>query len=180
MTTILLVVVVLLALLVVCDVTITALMLRRFRGVVDQVTDLRPDSLPELVNGQPVPAFEATAEDGRAVTDDRFAHGRQLIGFFSAGCEPCRKAQPEFLQRLRANVEGLVVVDSGRAGSRELIDAALRIAPVVVEGAERPVSSAFGVRAYPTFVVVEDGAIGAFGIDPAVLDVVGLGNPAAV
>jgi len=175
MTTILLVAVVVLALLVMCDVMVTGLVIRRLRGLGDHVSTMGPDAMPDLLTGQPVPSFGAVAEHGELINTARLKKGRFLVGFFSAGCGPCHDAQPELLRRLRDGSNGVVVVTGARDGSRELVDAALATAPVVVENETREVSKAFGVRAFPTFVVVEDGVIGAFGIEPGVLDVTGLG-----
>ncbi|MGP3937215.1 peroxiredoxin family protein [Nonomuraea sp. KM88] len=129
------------------------------RAGLDQL--LERDSLPRA--GDRVADFTATATDGETVSL-RGLKGPLLAAFFSTGCSSCRKALPRFVDHAKALPGGrkqiLAVVAGSAEQGADLVDAVREVARVVVEPQTGPVSQAFGVRNWPTFVVLDqDGTV---------------------
>ncbi|WP_214408626.1 TlpA disulfide reductase family protein [Sphaerisporangium fuscum] len=89
--------------------------------------------------GSPAGEFAAVTLDGEPVSQDTVTG---LVGFFSAGCEPCHTLLPRFTERARElgreNVLAVVAGDDPVA-----VEALTPAARVIVEDDEGPVASAF-------------------------------------
>ncbi|MFC7387623.1 TlpA family protein disulfide reductase [Sphaerisporangium rhizosphaerae] len=89
--------------------------------------------------GSPIGAFAAVTIDGEPVSHDTVTG---LVGFFSAGCEPCHKLLPRFTEHARAlgreNVLAVVGGDDAQA-----VEALAPVARVIVEDFDGPVAGAF-------------------------------------
>ncbi|WP_431919655.1 peroxiredoxin family protein [Nonomuraea jabiensis] len=89
--------------------------------------------------GSPIGEFAAVTVDGEPVSHDSIAG---LVGFFSAGCEPCHKLLPQFVAHARAlgrqNVLAVVAGDDA-----EMVTALTPVARVVEEDFDGPVAGAF-------------------------------------
>lgn len=87
-----------------------------------------------------------------------------LLGFFSPLCEPCREWVPRFVQAAaelpKGRAQALAVVVGDGAESGDEVAELRRVAQVVVEPLDGPVSRAFGVRGWPALCRVDaDGFI---------------------
>lgn len=107
--------------------------------------------------------FRAETVDGAEVSLTSLA-APALVGFFSPGCEPCREWIPRFVQAAGELPHGpaqalAVVVGDATAMSDELARLR-RVAQVVVEPFDGPVSRAFAVNGWPVLCRLgEDGTI---------------------
>ncbi|MGC4895992.1 TlpA disulfide reductase family protein [Micromonospora sp. DT31] len=112
--------------------------------------------------GERPDTFVARDLDG-AVLDDE-ANPATLVGFFSTGCEACVEQLPTFVRHAadspggRARTVAVVQGDETQADSflRELTP----VARVVLESGSSPVSTAFRIGAFPSWVLLDtDGAV---------------------
>ncbi|KAB8189594.1 redoxin domain-containing protein [Nonomuraea phyllanthi] len=129
------------------------------RAGLDQL--LERHSVPRA--GDRVTDFTATATDGGTVSLGGLK-GPLFAAFFSAGCSSCRRALPRFVEYAKALSGGreqiLAVVAGPAEQGADIVDAVREVARVVVEPQTGPVSQAFGVRNWPTFVVLDqDGTV---------------------
>jgi thiol-disulfide isomerase/thioredoxin len=114
-----------------------------------------------LPAGAEVRTFTTTTTDGEPVSRADLAGGADLVGFFSVRCGPCRTLLPRFAEAAstwtggRAHV--LAVVVDGEGGAGDFVERLLPVARVVVEAERGPVASAFGVRGFPAYCVVDGG-----------------------
>ncbi|SEF94552.1 hypothetical protein SAMN05444920_1011082 [Nonomuraea solani] len=119
------------------------------------------------VPGYEVPEVAAATVDGEPVS---FAE-RTLVAFFAQGCSACEDKLPEFVSHAGAVPGGrdrVLAVVSGEPGRMAAtIDALAAVARVVTGPQADPVIAAFGVRAFPTFGVVEGGTVRAIDNDLA-------------
>ncbi|MGK5552103.1 TlpA family protein disulfide reductase [Actinomadura kijaniata] len=131
------------------------------------------DDLPAA--GDAVAPFAATATDGTPVTAESLA-GRVIVAFLSTECDACRGQLPRFVEQARGQgrdrVLGVVVGDA--AAAEDMVAALEPVARVAVEPVGAAISAAFGVSAYPSYVVVEDGRVTGTAVSVTLLpDVVG-------
>ncbi|MEO3798533.1 hypothetical protein [Nonomuraea sp. B1E8] len=107
--------------------------------------------------GTRVTDFTATTIDGDEVSTHGL-DGPLLTGFFSSGCPSCRDELPAFVKFAGALPGGrersLVVLAGSAEEGADIIDAVREVSRVVVEPLRGPVESAFGVRVWPSFVVL--------------------------
>lgn len=135
--------------------------IRRLREHTTQLSRLSGATPPfrdEQV-GQPVPQFQATAADGTAVSRDSLLGRTRMVGFFSAGCEPCHEQAPEFAKWLSGQggdtSEAVAVVTGAGPQADELATLLRDQATVVTEPDASRVADAFGVAGFPTFLRVD-------------------------
>ncbi|OLF14209.1 hypothetical protein BLA60_03450 [Actinophytocola xinjiangensis] len=113
--------------------------------------------------GESVGPFETTMTDSRTLAMDDLV-GENLIAFFSTTCEPCEEKLPKFIDLAkvwrggRDQVVAVVVGDPADATWR--VADLEAVARVVVEETDGAVSTAFGVRGYPTVLVTGPGPEG--------------------
>ncbi|MFD1933454.1 MULTISPECIES: TlpA family protein disulfide reductase [Nonomuraea] len=89
--------------------------------------------------GAPVGEFAAETVDGETVSHDTVTG---LVGFFSAGCEPCHKLLPRFAEHARTlGRENVLAVVAG--DDPEAVSALEPVARVIVEDYDGPVAGAF-------------------------------------
>lgn len=111
------------------------------------------------VGGRVAP-FTATTVDGEVVTAADLT-GSALIAVFSTSCAPCRDKLPGFVAAAAAHPGGpqrvlAVVVGLGEEATT-FLNALSSVARVVREKDHGAVSTALGVSAFPTFVLVDAG-----------------------
>lgn len=113
--------------------------------------------------GEPVGEFATSTVDGESLVKADLV-GDTLVAFFSTTCEPCEEKLPKFIDFARTLHGGrdqalAVVVGDPSLASWQIADLAL-VARVVVEETDGAVSTAFGVRGYPTVLQVGPGRDG--------------------
>jgi thiol-disulfide isomerase/thioredoxin len=119
--------------------------------------------------GETVDGFATIARDGTPVTLESLG-GPTLVGFFSPGCGPCHERLPQFVARARRTPAGraLGVVVGAGAEAQDMAAELADVATVVVEDSRGVLSTAFGVKGFPAFALVDaDGRIEACSVDPA-------------
>ncbi|TWD82828.1 hypothetical protein FB561_3972 [Kribbella amoyensis] len=123
--------------------------------------------------GSEVDEFTALSTDGVPVTKDSLTT-ETLVGFFSVSCAPCVEGAPKFAAHAagvgKDAVLAIVIADEGEDPA-EFVRVLGDSARVVVEGYEGPVTTAFGVTAFPTYGVVAAGRITASAIEFTALPV---------
>ncbi|TDE47929.1 TlpA family protein disulfide reductase [Nonomuraea mesophila] len=149
------------------NLLLVLLALRRLREYTAKWEQAGLDQLLERKSapkaGDRVTDFTATTIDGGTVSL-RDLKGPLLAAFFSAGCSSCREVLPRFVEYGKALSGGREQVLAVVAGSAEqgadIVEAVRKVARVVVEPQTGPVSQAFNVRKWPTFVVLDrDGTV---------------------
>ncbi|GGQ75158.1 TlpA family protein disulfide reductase [Couchioplanes azureus] len=109
--------------------------------------------------GRRVGAFQAQTLDGEPVSDDALAAGT-VVGFFAPGCGPCAELLPAFVDRVSRIPGGrdaaLAVLSGSGDGFDAYVAALTGVSRVVVEPADGPVATAFQVRSFPAFAVLDD------------------------
>jgi peroxiredoxin len=114
----------------------------------------------QLARGTPAPDFSATATSGDGVSLADLTGSRSLIAFLASECEPCRTVLPELVALARSVPGGpaqvLAVVVGNNASVDTFVDALEGVSRVVVEPGIGEISTAFGVRAFPTFYMVDE------------------------
>lgn len=151
------------------NLLLTLGVIRRLREHTERLAAAELGPPPELIlpAGERPAEFRAETVDGAEVTLASLATPA-LLGFFSPDCAPCREWIPRFVQAAAELPQGraqalAVVARDGTGNGDEVSDdvAALRrVAQVVVEPANGPVSRAFAVRGWPALCRVgEDGII---------------------
>jgi hypothetical protein len=115
-----------------------------------------------VVIGTPVPGFIAQDLDGAPVVSGH-ADGTTLFAFFGADCRGCWTRLPGYLDYASSSdlpAERLIAVVVGDASLVPKEITRLRTAArVVSEPSGGPLSSAFGVRGFPTFAQVDTAGI---------------------
>jgi thiol-disulfide isomerase/thioredoxin len=112
-----------------------------------------------LALGATVAEFEARTRAGERRSNVDFS-GDTLVGFFSAGCQPCEDLVPRFVEAARAypgGPERVLAVVTGGDGSA-MADALSPVADVVVGADADTVARAFQVSAFPTLMLVDGNA----------------------
>jgi thiol-disulfide isomerase/thioredoxin len=113
--------------------------------------------------GEPVGEFVSSTVDGESLARADLV-GDTLVAFFSTTCEPCEEKLPKFVDFARTLHGGrdqalAVVVGDPSLAAWDVADLT-PVARVVVEATDGAVSTAFGVRGYPTVLRVGPGADG--------------------
>lgn len=145
------------------DLVLTFGVIRRLRATSATVT--RDEDGNELAPraGDPVAGFASTTTGGQPVSRDSVTGA--LVAFLSPNCKPCKASLPEVL-RLAAAGPVVAVVVGDPADVTDMVAQLSPVARVLTEEPFGPVSEAFGVRSFPTFVKVSpDGTLAAAGLD---------------
>lgn len=150
--------------LVALDLALTAAVMRRLRehDAALRLPEVQLPTSPALPVGSPVPAFAAQTSRG-PVTSDGLADDT-LFAFVSPGCVGCEEDRPRLIAELRrraaAGQASVVVVTESSARIREYESAYGALAQVVADGpVNGPVTTAFAVRAYPSYALVHAGVL---------------------
>lgn len=157
----------------VLNLLLTFGVIRRLREHTELLSTRRDEpSFDVIAAGQRPGEFAVADVEGKPVRSDDLEDGT-LLGFFTPTCEACKEKLPEFLATAAAMPGGpdkvLAVVagaldDGGAAAGAEgeaLIAELGRVARVVPEPHDGPVSAAFKVVAYPSWVLMEGSVVGA-------------------
>lgn len=122
--------------------------------------------------GTPVPQFSAVTTDGTEVGTDAVSQQGSVAVFLDTMCSTCKNQLPEisgFLaERAAAGPPPLAVVNGQPEQLREYLDAFPEGVLAVGESSGE-LARAFGVQAFPTVLVFNDGKVSASGFRPAEL-----------
>jgi len=153
--------VVVVGLLCLADLLLTFGVIRRLREHTEQLAGYQaPHDAPvtDLADGEaPVP-FTAETLTGEQVTGPA---GLRMVAFFSATCSACPERVPPFLDYVRANqldrdsVLAVMINSNGEPVSYQ--EDVAQVARIAMESPDGEIDTAFKVRGYPTFFVL-DGA----------------------
>lgn len=163
--TVLVTVVIVLTVLVAVDLVLTAAVMRRLRehDAVLRAPLVRPPNSPTLPVGSRVPEFAAQTSRG-AVNSDELLADNTLFAFVSPGCVGCEEDRPRLTAELRRRADAgqtsVVVVTESSTRIREYESTYGALAQVVADGpVDGPVTTAFAVRAYPSYALVHAGVL---------------------
>lgn len=121
--------------------------IRRLRQHSEQLAHQAADAAPSgplmLGRGQSVPPVDGYT-------------GQTLVGFFSPTCTACHERLPSFLASARelTGPSTVLAVIAGSGDPAELEAALSPVARVVTEPADGPLSTAFEVRGFPSFLLI--------------------------
>lgn len=110
-------------------------------------------SPPSLAVGDSVPAFAARTLNGKEHSDRTLAGKPYVLVFLNPHCALCDAALPKLAPTLR-RFRGAVLLVVAGSRSRNLLKPSLPRGATIVDGQAR-LSRAFGVRWYPTVVLVD-------------------------
>jgi thiol-disulfide isomerase/thioredoxin len=107
-----------------------------------------------------VQEFTAVADDGTPLSRG-WLGGVVLVGFFSLSCKPCRDFLPRFVEAATRHPGGraqtlAVVVGASDEAAAPFVAALRPVATLIREDEQGPVMTAFGVRGFPAFALVEE------------------------
>jgi hypothetical protein len=138
--------VVLLAVVCVLNLILTLGLIRRLRA-----QDAPHAGPPTALGvGAEIGDFAATTVDGEPVRRDDLTG---LVGFFSAGCDPCHELLPRFVEHAKGQArERVLAVVTGE--DRETVEALRPVARVVAEDYDGTVTTAFQNEWTPALYVI--------------------------
>ena len=116
------------------------------------------------LTGKEAPAFRGVSLDGKVYTLESLKGRPVLLDFWASWCGPCKKSMP-ILEKLHEQYKGkgLVVLGIDVNEKRETVEKFLKTSPMpypVIMGDEGGIPAAYGVTAFPTFVMIgADGKI---------------------
>jgi thiol-disulfide isomerase/thioredoxin/outer membrane lipoprotein-sorting protein len=116
------------------------------------------------LTGKDAPSFRGVSLDGKAYSLEELKGRPVLLDFWASWCGPCIRSMPT-LEKLHHDyrAQGLVVLGIDVGEKREVVEKFLTTKPVpypVIMGDEAGIPAAYGVSAYPTFVMIApDGKI---------------------
>jgi hypothetical protein len=113
--------------------------------------------------GASIPEFVVRTTVGDDADSAAFNVGRGLIAFLSVGCSACSAQLPllaSYIARERIDpTRSLVFVSGDPDGVSDYATRASAFARVVVEDANGALTTAFGIRAFPTVLALHDGRV---------------------
>ena len=140
--------VVLLAVVCVLNLVLTVGLIRRLRAQEARPQHAGPPTA--LGVGAEIGDFTATTVDGEPVGRDDLTG---LVGFFSAGCDPCHELLPRFVEHAEGRArERVLAVVTGE--DRETVEALRPVARVITEDYDGTVTSAFQNEWTPALYVI--------------------------
>ncbi|MGW3562306.1 hypothetical protein ACWDSL_00100 [Streptomyces sp. NPDC000941] len=145
--------VVLIGLLCLFDLLLTFAVLRRLREHTAELGRL---------GAQPTfTAYDPQVLVGIKAPDLAAESGTRLVAFFDADCEACHEHAPEFAGTVARAFDNVLAVVSGKGReAEELLAVVGPDIPVVREAAARALVQSVGLKAFPTFLLVQaDGTI---------------------
>lgn len=153
--------VVLVGLLCMVNLLLTVGVIRRLRQQAGRQAFPEPKMEEGLARGDKIPEFAATTTNGEPISGDLLG-GPAMVGFFTAGCTPCKELLPRFIERARQTPDAVLAVVAADAGeeSAAYVEQLAQVASVVSEEPQGPVQSAFKVAGYPTVLLIDaDGTV---------------------
>jgi hypothetical protein len=131
---------------------------RRMRQLADLVGD--PGAAFELPQpGEPVPAVEMTTTWGTTI--DVSARGEVLLAFLSADCDACRSLASSLTAE--QDRDRVAIVSGPPAGRAAMVAELEPVMPVIEQDDHAGLAARFGVRAFPSVLLVGDGVVKAAG-----------------
>jgi hypothetical protein len=164
--------IVVVGLLCLADLLLTFGVIRRLRDHAKQLAAFPQDTVvTDLAAGEVPPPFTALGITGEQLTGPI---GLRLVAFFSAGCSACPERVPACVDYLRENHiardEVLVVISSSQPEPVGYAEHFAEVAPVCVEPPGGELETAFKVRGYPAFCLLDaTGSVSAASHEPAAL-----------
>jgi len=140
------------------NLLLTMAVVRRLRHHAERLANV-PMQPPLIQPGTALPEFSAVSSTGAPVKKDFFV-GNTLVGMFSTACTACRERLPEFVS-LAAGFGGrtLAVVSGDLEQASEFAAGLDPATTVVIEDRSGQVNKAFGVKAVPSFYIVDENAV---------------------
>ncbi|WP_051799300.1 TlpA family protein disulfide reductase [Catenuloplanes japonicus] len=162
-----------LAVLILLNLLLTAGLVRRLNEHTVILDRLAGD--PDVMRpaGETVSAFTSVTTDGTPLTRDDLP-APVLVAFLSPTCAGCHEQLPALLARAVRAPGGrtLAVVVEKDGNGAALADVLGEVTQVVVESRGGPLTTAFGVRGYPSFALLgADGRIEAADSDLAAIPI---------
>jgi thiol-disulfide isomerase/thioredoxin len=139
------------------NLLLTLAVIRRLRQHTELLLDRSEPVGDGVVAVGERPAEFATVDiEGLPVPGD----GPRLVGFFSPQCKPCKETLPAFVEQAARYPQGrsrvLAVVTGDGPEVAEFTSDLSRVAQVVVESLDGPVTRAFQVSGYPAWCVLDE------------------------
>ncbi|HEY0641050.1 MAG TPA: TlpA disulfide reductase family protein [Pseudonocardiaceae bacterium] len=122
--------------------------------------------LPDI--GSAVPHFSESTVDGGTVTDGDLRDGPALLLFLSPGCEPCRETAGRLERQAEPLPVRLIAFVLGRRdepAAEDMLRSLAGAGTAALIDERGSVTTAFGVSAYPTAVMVDAGLVAATSFD---------------
>ncbi len=135
---------------------------RRLRDLTDRVARLDIPFFPDLPDPGPVPPVEATTTAGQRITAETFAGADRVVAFLSGSCDSCHEILPHLRAELATGSAGAgpLVIAVGRPElTRSIVETLAPVADVVEEIDMSGLTLRFGVRGFPSFLLIGDGEI---------------------
>jgi thiol-disulfide isomerase/thioredoxin len=139
------------------NLVLTLAVLRRLRQHTALLSGPPPGG-EELV-GQAVPEFVVTTRDGGTIGRADLAGREYLIGFFSTTCAPCQEQAPAFARLAEAHRGAALSVVVGDGPGADALTSALSGVPTAMVKPDDPIADDFGVRGFPTMMIVDAGGV---------------------
>jgi hypothetical protein len=141
----------------------------RYRQLHERVMSADNDAgTPFPEPGTPAPAVDAMARDGRGVSSADLVNGRAVVVAFDTNCSACTEFLPEisaFLAERAERAAALALISGTETALGPYLSELPATVRVVAPAAAELVAS-FGVRAFPTILLYEDGVLIASGSRP--------------
>jgi hypothetical protein len=172
--------VVVVGLLCLINLLLTFGVIRRLREHTEQLAGFGQDiQVTDLAAGEVLAPFAVLDTTGEQLTGPA---GLRLIAFFSAGCSACPASVPAFVDYLRENHiardEVLAVIGSSEPEPVSYAGQLAEVAPVCVEPPGGELETAFKVRGYPAFCLLDaTGAVSVASHEPAALPALANASP---
>jgi thiol-disulfide isomerase/thioredoxin len=153
----------------VLNLLLTTGVIRRLREHTDLLSGPRPDFSADVIAPGKRPAEFTAADAGGTPVGRADAERAGLVAFFAPDCPACKQSLPDFLAVAARSAEPVLAVvaggldDDGRPdpAAAGLLAELGRVARVVPEPHAGPVSEAFGVVAYPSWVLLDGPVVAA-------------------
>ncbi len=151
--------VVLLTVVMAVHLLLTFALIRRVRELQENVAKgpARDESLPRP--GMRIGNFTAELTDGRTFATTDLVEGDTLVGFFAAGCSPCKPVVADLVANPPAERFVAFVETDGTELGVDLMTKLAGIAEVAELPRDSAVSGAFAQEGFPTLVRVTDGEV---------------------
>jgi hypothetical protein len=115
--------------------------------------------------GAVAPLFDTVARDGSRATHAQLSQGRAVVAAFDTNCSACQELLPE-IGAFLADTSALVLISGAEAALAPYLSG-LPTSARVVGPATPELIAAFGIRAFPTILLYQDGVLIAAGSRPA-------------
>jgi hypothetical protein len=141
------------------NLLLTLAVIRRLREHSELLASRPAGNEPGVIEpGQTPGEFTATDTDGRPLRREKLT-GDVLVAFFSQGCRACTDALPRFVTWAAAFPGGrgqvLAVMSGELPWASELAATLAGVARVVIEDSEGDLATAFQVRAFPCWCLLD-------------------------